>query len=254
MKITIITPTYNSGKTLRDTLESLKNQNFKDFDSLVMDGGSSDDTIKIANEYKQYFQMTIVSEKDKGIFDAMNKGVGMATGDIVGILNSDDYYYDSGSLQKIHDCFADESIGACYGDLLYFDKDNTIKNTRLWRAGEYHKESQLASGWIPPHPTFFVRKSVYDKLEKVFDLDFPIAADYELMLRLIKVNKIKIKYIPSIITKMRTGGNCDRSLKRRNDGWLELRRSWVVNNLPVPTFYITRRVLNKVGQFLKVVK
>jgi len=250
MKFSIITPSYNSAKTISDTINSIINQTHKDLEYIIIDGLSRDNTVDIVRKYQDNNQIKLVSEKDAGIYDAMNKGVKMTTGDIVGILNSDDFYYNDDVLNKVNKVFeSDDSIDAVYGDLVYVDQDDITKQTRYWRSGEYN-EKNINWGWIMPHPTVFIRKRVYDHSDKIFDTQFSIAADYELLLRLLKVNKIKVHYLPERITKMRAGGTSGRDLKHRIRGWKELRLAWTVNHLRVPSLFIVRRVLGKVGQFL----
>jgi len=250
MKISIITPSYNSAKTISDTIDSIIGQTHQDLGYLIIDGVSKDDTIAIVNEYQKKFPIRLVSEPDSGIYDAMNKGVKLVTGDIVGILNSDDFYYDQDVLAKINKVFeSDSSIDAVYGDLIYVDQDNINKQTRYWRSGEYRAD-KINGGWVIPHPTLFVKKEVYNKSEKIFDTSFSLAADYEFILRSLKINKIKVKYLPEIVVKMRAGGASGSSLKQRIKGWKELRRAWKVNNLSVPFCFIIRRVLSKFSQFL----
>ena len=247
MKISIITPTYNSAKTLSRTIDSIISQNYKDIEYIVMDGGSSDGTQDIVLGYKDRLGIKFISEKDEGIYDAMNKGIRLATGDIIGILNSDDFYNNESLLSDVAQAFNDESIEAVYGDISYFGNDIN-KVTRYWKAGEY-KESKLNNGWVIPHPALFVRKSMYDKCG-LFNIDFKIAADYEFILRILKVYKIQIKYIPKVFVRMFNGGNSGSSLNQRRKGWQDLENSWLANNLKIPKFFILRRVLSKISQYL----
>jgi glycosyltransferase involved in cell wall biosynthesis len=251
MKITIITPTYNSGKTIANTIESIIAQNYPDLEYIIVDGASTDTTKDIISNYKDKLNITLISEPDAGIYDAMNKGVKMATGEIVGILNSDDFFYNAEVLSIINAAFeSDDSVDAVYGDLAYVDRNDTSKQTRFWEAGEYQEEN-LNDGWIIPHPTFFMKKEVYQKMEKIFNTDFKIAADYELLLRLLKIQKIHVAYIPQTLVTMREGGTSASGLSQRMRGWKELRRAWKVNSLPLPKFFILRRVTKKLTQFFK---
>ncbi|HEY8388161.1 MAG TPA: glycosyltransferase family 2 protein, partial [Parasegetibacter sp.] len=178
--ISIITATYNSAATVRDTLESVKKQSYPNVEHIIVDGESADETLKIVGEYPHVAR--VVSEKDKGIYDAMNKGILLATGEIIGILNSDDIYADEHVLQQIADIFKDESIDACYADLQYVKADNLNQVVRTWKSGN-HRPNSFFYGWMPPHPTFFVRRRVYDQVGN-FNLSLRSAADYELMLRI----------------------------------------------------------------------
>jgi len=249
MKFSIITATYNSARTITDTIDSLVMQKYPDLEYIVIDGVSKDETLKTVSNYKDKLNIKVISEPDKGLYDAMNKGVKLTTGDIVGILNSDDFYYNSDILVKVNNTFeSDPSIDAVYGDLVYVDNNTTQKQTRYWRAGEY-EEKNLDWGWMIPHPTLFVRRRVYEKIDKVFDTTLSLAADYELILRLLKIEKIKVHYIPEIFVNMRDGGTGASSFKQRRKAWKELHLAWKVNNLKLPKFFVTRRLMHKVGQF-----
>ncbi len=249
MKISIITPTYNSERTIVNTLESVISQSHSDVEYIIIDGGSSDGTLDILDKYKNKITK-IISEPDNGIYYAMNKGVALASGDIVAIINSDDFYSDKNVLSKVNSIFESRlDISAVYGDLVYVDKTNIKKETRYWKSGEY-SENKLNNGWVIPHPTFFLRNSVYKSLDKIFDTKLSLAADYELMLRLLKIKKIKVFYIPEILVKMRAGGSSAKNLENRFLGWKELNLSWKINNLKTPKFFIVRRILNKIKQFL----
>jgi glycosyltransferase len=247
MKISIITPTYNSESTIRDTINSIINQNYIDLEYIIIDGVSSDKTLEIIEEYQSKIKIKLISEPDKGLYDAMNKGINLATGDIVGILNSDDFYNGSDVLTQVNQVFLDNNIDAVYADLQFVDQRNIKKVVRTWISGRY-KERKIANGWIVPHPTFFVKKEIYNK-HGYFNLKFRIAADYEFLLRLIKLHKIKLYYIPKIIVNMRTGGVSGCSFKQRKRGWRELKEAWTENNLKPPFLFVARRILFKIVQY-----
>jgi glycosyltransferase involved in cell wall biosynthesis len=247
MKISIITPTYNSAKTLARTIESVIAQNYSDLEYIVIDGASTDNTKEIVADYKDKLNIKFVSEPDKGIYDAMNKGVKLATGDIIGILNSDDFYDNSDVLNNVAKTFEDSKIDAVYGDIKYFSED-TNKVSRYWKAGEY-QENKLNNGWIIPHPALFIRKSIYDKCG-LFNTDLKLAADYEFILRLLKIHKINIKYLPETFVRMYSGGASGNSLKQRIKGWQELKMAWEMGGLKLPRLFILRRVISKLSQFL----
>lgn len=251
MKISIITPTYNSSTTLTDTLDSVFEQSHQDIEHIIIDGLSSDNTLDLIRAYQEKnTKLRLLSEKDSGLYDAMNKGVAFSTGDIVGILNSDDFYYSSGILKKINEVFeSDPSVEAVYGDILYIDNNDKEKETRYWQSGEY-SEKKLNSGWTIPHPSLFVKREVYNSLEKIFDTRLRLAADYELILRLLMIKRIKVHYLPEIIVKMRDGGASASSLKQRMKGWKELCQAWRLNGLRPPFLFIPRRVLGKIGQYI----
>jgi len=209
MKISIITVVFNGESTIGDTLESVNAQTYPDVEHIVIDGGSRDRTLDVVrNRGKRV--ATLVSERDKGIYDAMNKGLARATGEVVGFLNADDFYLDENVLTDVAKVFGNQQIDACYGDLLYVDQEHADKVVRYWRSSAFVPGS-FSNGWVPPHPTFFVRRSIYDKLGG-FDLDFRIAADFELMLRFMEIGHIRSNYLPRLMIKMRLGGTTNKSL------------------------------------------
>lgn len=206
MKISIITATYNSSKTLRDTIESVLNQTHNDIEYIIVDGLSKDNTIDIVKEYEPKFngRMRWISEKDKGLYDAMNKGIRMATGDVIGILNSDDFYTSKTILERINQTLTDKSIDAVYGDI-HFVNDADLNHCVRYYSSKSFARWQMRLGFMPAHPSFYCRKSVYDQYG-AFDCSFKIAADFENLLRLIFVHRIKTQYIPLDFVTMRTGG------------------------------------------------
>jgi len=247
MKISIITPTYNSGKTLARTIESVLAQNYPDLEYIIIDGGSTDNTKEIVSGYQNRLNIKFISESDKGIYDAMNKGVKLATGETIGILNSDDIFDNSTVLKIVSEAFTDPKIDAVYGDIKYFGGD-VNKITRYWQTGEY-TDKKFNNGWMIPHPALFVRKTVYDKYG-LYNTDFKLAADYEFILRLLKIHKINIKYTPETFVRMYNSGASGNSLKQRIKGWQEDKMAWKINNLQTPRLFIIRRILSKLGQFL----
>ena len=202
MKISIVTVAYNAASTIKDTIDSVLSQKGVELEYVIVDGGSKDETVKIVKSYGDKIHQ-FISEPDKGIYDGMNKGVAMATGDVIGILNSDDFYMDENVLYKMLSKFTDQVQGV-YADLVYVDQNNTDKITRTWVSKEY-KKGAFRKGWMPPHPTFFVKKEVYEKFG-AYSLELRSAADYEFMLRVIHKNEIVIDYLPEVIVKMRAGG------------------------------------------------
>jgi glycosyltransferase involved in cell wall biosynthesis len=250
MKISIITPTYDSEKTIEDTLKSVCNQSFSNYEHIIIDNKSTDNTLGIVNRYKNKSNLIVVSEKDNGLYNAMNKGIKLATGDIIGIINSDDFYSTDNVFLLVKDMFASNSnVQGIYGDLEYVSRKDKNKVVRYWKSGEY-KENKLKSGWIMPHPTVFLKKEVYSDFNKPFREDLSLAADYEFLLRLIKIKKINFYYINKVLVKMREGGVSGSSLKQRINGWKQLRKSWKINGFKVPKFFVIRRVLNKINQFI----
>ena len=210
MKISIITSVYNNKETIKDAIESVLNQTYKNIEYIIVDGASSDGTIEIVESYGDKIS-TFVSESDEGIYDGLNKGVSLSTGDVVAFLHSDDIYASDNIVQKIADEFIQDSLlDGVYGDLVYTPKDDTSKVLRYWKSKDFDM-SLLSQGWIPAHPTFFVRREVYEKYGG-FDLGFKIAGDYDFMLRVLSAG-IKVKYIPEVLYKMRVGGESNKSIK-----------------------------------------
>ena len=244
MKISIITATYNSEQVLARCIDSVNNQTFQDIEHVFVDGASKDGTVQLI-ESSSKFLTKYVSESDKGIYDAMNKGVGLVSGDIVGILNSDDYYADEDVLKEVVAQFENAAVDAVYGDLQYVDE--TGKVVRDWKSGVYEK-SNFLKGWMPPHPAFFVRKSVYDKYG-LFNLDLKSAADYEFMLRVLFKEGVSCAYLPKLLVKMQTGGQSNASLGNRWKAHLEDRKAWALNGLKPKAFTLIMKPLSKISQF-----
>ncbi|GAA0827788.1 glycosyltransferase family 2 protein [Marinomonas arenicola] len=209
MKVSIITATHNSEKTISDTLNSLEQQTYKDIDFIIIDGASKDNTINLIKKCSRV--TTIISEPDLGIYDALNKGISAATGDIVGFLHSDDLFAYPDAVKDIVSTFVDSGCDAAYADLEYVSKDDKNKVIRLWKSGQYQRD-KLKNGWMPPHPTFYMKRDLYSRFG-LFDLSFKIAADYDSLLRYLWSNKVKMAYLPKIVIKMRVGGASNRSLK-----------------------------------------
>lgn len=246
-KVSIITVCYNSERTIEDTLQSVINQSYPDIEYIVIDGVSTDSTLSIINKYKDKIT-TIVSEKDNGIYDAINKGIRLATGDIIANLNSDDFYIDNNVIADVVTTFEKEKTDTLYADLYYVDAVDTNKIARYWKSKQY-KEGLFLKGWMPPHPTFFVKKEVYQQYG-LFDLQFKSAADYEIMLRFIHRFKTSIAYLPRVIVKMRVGGVSNASLKNRIKANQEDRKAWKVNGLKPHAFTLIFKPLSKLFQFV----
>ena len=206
MKLSIITATYNSERTLRDTMESILSQTFQDFEYIIVDGASKDATLDIIHEYEPRFQGRIryLSEPDKGIYDAMNKGFAMATGDVIGILNSDDFFTSDDVLQAVVDGFAGEYVDAVYADIHYVNTDDLTKCVRYYSSSVF-RPWMMRFGMIPAHPSFYCRKAVYDQYGS-FDTTYRIATDFEILLRLIFIHRIRTRYVKKDFVTMRLGG------------------------------------------------
>ncbi|WP_419535981.1 glycosyltransferase family 2 protein [Endozoicomonas sp.] len=209
MKISIITAVYNNQHTLRSTLESIISQAYKNIEIIIIDGASTDNTINILQEFSEHISV-LISEPDNGIYDALNKGIALATGDVIGFMHSDDLFFDHSSLLRIKDSFDDSSIDAVYGDLIYVEKENTNQIVRYWRSNEFD-QNMLSKGWMPPHPTFYMKRRFYEKYGG-FDLQYRISADYDSMLRYLLTPDIHVRYIPEVLVRMRVGGISNRSL------------------------------------------
>ncbi len=246
LKISIITVAYNAANTIKDTIESVLSQSYAEIEYIVVDGKSTDETLAIVEQYKS--QIATIAEPDKGIYDAMNKGIGLATGDIVGILNSDDFYADNTVIEQIAKMFT-EDVDGVYADLVYVNQSNTDKVVRNWKSG-YYSHGAFKKGWMPPHPTFFVRKSIYEKFGR-YTLQLRSAADYEFMLRVIHKQRIKIKYLPQTIVKMRVGGESNASFANRLKANKEDRQAWKMNDLKPGIFTFIRKPLSKINQYFK---
>lgn len=245
MKISIITATYNSAATVRDTLTCIASQQYPNIEHIIVDGISKDNTLAIVGEFSHIAKT--ISEKDKGIYDAMNKGVQLATGEVIGILNSDDFYTNSEVLLKVALAFEDPAVEAVYGDLQYVKADNVDVVTRTWKSGKFKKKN-LYYGWMPPHPTFFVRRHVYEKCG-LFNTTLRSAADYELMLRVLLKFNTRVQYIPEVLVKMRAGGMSNASFRNRLRANKEDAMAWKLNGLK-PYFFTTWfKPLRKVFQF-----
>ena len=246
MKISLITPTFNSAATLRDTLDSVAQQDHPHIEHLLIDGGSTDATLQIAAGYPGISR--IVSESDRGLYDAMNKGLRLATGEVIGILNSDDFYAHPQVLSRVAAQLLQTGAEALYGDLQYVDALDTTRVVRHWTAGTFDPAA-FYRGWMPPHPTFFVRRSVYERLG-LFNTALRYSADYELMLRFLFRHRIPVCYLPEVLVRMRTGGASNASLGNRLRANREDRQAWRLNDL-TPRFYtLYLKPASKLGQFL----
>lgn len=249
MKISIITATFNSGTTLRDTLDGILGQSYQDYEVLIIDGGSSDNTEAIVKEYIPRFggRLSWHQGLDKGLYDAMNKGIELATGDAVGVLNSDDFYASTEVLAALAEGLCE--VEAVYGDLDFVEAENTDKVVRQW-CGSQHHEGDFLKGWHPAHPTFYARKCCYDQFGG-FDISFDVSADFELMLRFIERGKVTNRYIPKTLVKMRMGGVSTGSLSRIIQGNRNVMRAFRKNGFDVSWFYPIRRLAPKALNIIK---
>ena len=247
MKISVITIVYNNVNTLRDTIESVLAQDYAELEYIIVDGQSTDGTVELVESYGSRISK-FICEPDKGLYDAINKGIGLASGEVIGLLHSDDLFKCRDAISKIAKAFDENPVDSVYADLHYVDQHNTQRIVRDWRSGEYERK-RFRTGWMPPHPTFYVKKEMYERYG-LYDTEFHSAADYELMLRFLYKHKVSTHYIPDTLVKMRVGGESNKSLKNRLRANREDFMAWKKNNLH-PRFY-TRflKPLRKLPQFI----
>ncbi len=249
MKVSIITITYNSAATVEDTIRSVVMQDYPDIEYLIIDGKSKDNTLAIADKYKDGISK-IVSEKDKGLYDALNKGIRHASGDIIGMLHSDDIYAHAQVIRHVVETFrSNPDAQGVYADLVFVNRNDTNKVMRTWESGTY-REGDFLKGWMPPHPTFFVRKECYENFG-TFNTDLKLSADYELMLRLIHKNNIRLAYLNEVIVKMRMGGVSNVSFFVKLKANLEDKMAWRMNGVKPKMTTLLMKPLRKIGQYFK---
>lgn len=248
MKVTLITVTFNSAKYLQQCIQSVANQDYANIEYIVVDGGSTDETLSIIEQNSSSITKWI-SEKDNGMYDALNKGMKMATGDVIGILNSDDVLASRNSISKIVASFKEHKVDSLFGDLVYVDPEDTLKVHRYWRGMPYSRNA-FRFGWMPAHPTFYVRREIVEQLGG-YETHYFSAADFELMIRYLYKNRISSYYLPELIVKMRLGGMSNSSLKRRfranRRDYLALKR----NNVPFAFIVSLIKPLRKLPQYIK---
>lgn len=247
-KVSIITPTLNAAGTIENTIKSVVEQTYPNIEHIIVDGGSADGTVNIIKKHKDKISK-FVSEKDKGIFDGMNKGIKMAGGEIIGILNSDDIYATKDAIETVVENMQKNKAEVCWGDLVYINPKEPDKIKRYWKSSSY-KKGKFKKAWMPPHPTFFVKKKTYNKYG-LFNLDFPISADFELMLRFLAKYKTRSCYIPKILVKMKLWGNSNKSIKKIIKGNLECYKAFKINNLKVNPLRFFFKPFIKIPQFFK---
>ncbi len=246
MKVSIITVTKNSEKYLSDCINSVRRQNFKDIEYIVIDGQSTDTTLDIIRKNENHIDYWI-SEADRGMYDAINKGISLATGDIIGILNSDDMFASADSVRSIVDCFETTGTDSVYGDLVYVDAQNTQKILRYWKGGAY-KRSRFRYGWMPAHPTFYMKRELVEKYG-LYENHYYTAADYEFMARYLFLHKVSAQYIDTMLIKMRSGGISNVTFKSRiranRRDFLAMKK----NKIPFSFFVSVLKPLIKIPQF-----
>lgn len=247
MKVTVITAAYNSASTIRDTLESVVGQDYPYVEYVVIDGTSSDETLSIIKKYSNRITK-IISEPDQGIYDAINKGIRAASGDIIAILHADDVYAHPQVLSRVVQSMQSNHVDAVYGDLLYVQRDHPDKVVRHWKSGSYH-HGLFLKGWMPPHPSFFLKRSCYER-HGIYTDKLVSAADYELMLRMLHKYRVSVAYLPEVLVRMRVGGVSNKSLKNRIRANREDREAWRMNGLHPGLLTLIRKPLSKLKQFI----
>lgn len=245
-KISVVTVVYNNATTVKDTILSVASQDYPHVEHIIIDGASTDGTLDIIRQYAGK-KAIVRSEPDQGMYDAMNKGLALASGDIVGFLNADDTYADPHVLTEIADTIEGKNVDAAYGDLIYVDRMNADKVVRYWKSQAY-QDGLFEKGWMPAHPTFYTKRWVYEKYGG-YDTAYRRQSDFELTLRFLAVHKIKSSYIPRVLVRMRSGG-ASRGLRHILEGNLEAYRACRKHQLPVTPFFIVRKILSRVPQFL----
>ena len=245
LKISIITVCYNSATTIKDTITSVASQSYPSVEHVIVDGASKDSTMEIVKASSSV--TNFVSEPDNGIYDAMNKGIGMVTGDVIGTLNADDFYADENVLAEVAEVFENPDIDACYADLVYVAQTDTKKILRYWKSRVF-SPGLFKRGWMPAHPTFFVRRHLYEELGG-FDLDYKLQADFELTMRFLEIYRINAVYIPRIIVRMRVGGASNQSLSNIIKGNIEAYNACKKNHLSILPIFNILKILSRVPQF-----
>jgi glycosyltransferase involved in cell wall biosynthesis len=248
MKVTIITVVLNGAKTIRSTIESVLSQTYKDIEYIIIDGQSTDGTIEILNEYKDKIDL-ILSEEDKGLYSAINKGIELATGDVIGLIHSDDFYLDNLVIQRIADEFYEKNVDTVFADLIYV-KDNNLEKVLRYYSAKNFTPKQLTYGIMPPHPTFFVKKDIF-KRYGYYKTDYTIASDYEMFVRLLYINKVSFSYINLPIIKMRIGGLSTGGLKSKILCNIEVVRAIRNNGINVNHIIIFKKYPIKILQIVK---
>ena len=252
MKISIITVVHNNKEAIQDAMNSVLSQGYDDLEYIIVDGASTDGTVEVIKKVvKKYPERSIkfISEKDNGIYDAMNKGIRLATGDIIGILNSDDFYINNDVISTVASEFMTKNVGSVFADLVYVRADDTDKIVRYYSSAGFHPK-KMAYGWMPAHPTFFVKKEIYEQYG-FYKTDYQIAADYELIAMFIVKNKVNYSYIPKVFVKMRTGGASTRNLK---SNWIlnkEILRACAENGIKTNIIKVLSKYPTKILQLIK---
>ncbi|MBM4009914.1 MAG: glycosyltransferase [Planctomycetes bacterium] len=246
MRISIVTVVFNNASTIEQTILSVAGQTYRDIEHIIIDGGSTDGTLDIIAKYRDKLAL-VVSEPDRGIYDAMNKGIKAAQGDVIGTLNADDFYADDTVLTQVAKAMSDPEVEACYADLVYVAADDTGRVLRYWRSCDY-KPGLFLWGWMPAHPTFFVRRHVYAE-HGLFDTRLKLQADFELTMRFMELRRIKTTYVPRTWVRMRMGGASNRSIKNVLRGNWESYTACRRHGFGVSPFFMVTKVASRLTQF-----
>ena len=247
MKISIITVSFNSKNTIANTISSVFSQDYDNIEYIIIDGASKDGTVNIIEEFSNIYNFKYISEPDNGIYDAMNKGLSFATGDIVGFLNSDDFFSNERIISTVAKIMQNHFVDACYGDLIYVDKVHAKKIIRFWKSKSYSPGLCL-SGWMPAHPTFYLRKSIYDTFG-YYDTNYKLQSDFEMMIRLFEIKKITSVYIPIVMVCMRIGGASNARLSNIIKGNIEAIESCRKHGFKAGYLFVIKKFLSRIPQF-----
>jgi glycosyltransferase involved in cell wall biosynthesis len=246
MKVSIVTVVFNNKALIQGAIDSVKDQDYPDVEHIIIDGQSTDGTLEVI---KKNQHVKWISEPDEGLYDAMNKGVRLATGALIGLLNSDDLFKDHHVISRVVQKFReDNSLDAVFGNLEYVKRDNPKLKIRTWITGAYHHRF-FEEGLVPPHPTLYLKRQVYQ--DHLFDLRYKLAADYEFMLRVFKTPNYRVGYVNDVFITMRMGGETNKSVKNIVNQNVEIYNAWKTNGYPIPTLFWMKRIVFKLKQFIK---
>lgn len=252
MKLTVITVCLNAAETIRQCLDSVASQSHPDVEHWVVDGASTDGTAEILAEEREARGYSMVSEPDQGLYQAMNKGIARATGDVIGFLNADDCYASDTVLAEVAEALSDREIEACYGDLRYVSRENPERVVRDWIAGEFEHGS-FHRGWMPPHPTFYARRSTYDRLGG-FETEYQFGADWELLFRFLEVEQVPVTYVPRHWVTMRLGGETNRSLRNIVTNHRECLHAFRRHGRRAGIGFTGHKILHRMRQFVPLAR
>ena len=246
MLVSVITVCRNAESVIEDCVRSVAGQSGAEIEHILVDGASTDGTLDRIRSL-EHLGLRWVSEKDDGLYFALNKGLALARGEIVGVLHSDDFFADSGVIRRVVETFADSSIEACYGDLDYVARDDVSRVVRHWKSGPF-QPGLFGRGWMPPHPTFYARRDVYERFGG-FDTQFVLGADWDLLLRFLEVKRIRTSYLPGVMVRMRLGGISNRRWQNILSNNWECLQAFRKYGLAVPLSYLVAKLCHRLAQF-----